>query len=97
MGIDVDAMLIYGVPYKDLPEDILDEVDEMLDNDDLDYASPYYDSDRDSWVVGVEVKAWKKGHYDLGYEISNIHHEEVPEILIRDDIELLMYVTPHVS
>jgi len=96
MSIDIEAKLIYGVKYKDLPEDILDEVDEMLDNDDLDYASPWYDSDRDYWIVGVEIPAKKKSHYDLGYQISNIH-EEVPEILIRDDIELLMYVTPHVS
>lgn len=96
MGIDIEAKLIYGLHYSDLPEDILEEVDEMLDDGELDSASPYYYSDKDDWIVGVEVKVKKKSHYDLGYEISNIY-EEVPEILIRDDIELLMYVTPHVS
>lgn len=96
MGIDIDAKLMYGCYYSDLPEEILEDVDEMLDDGDLDYASPWYDSDKDDWIVGVEVKVKKKSHYDLGYQVSNIH-EEVPEILIRDDIELLMYVTPHVS
>lgn len=88
MGIDISAKLIYGLPYSELPEEILDAVDEMLDNGDLDYASPYYDAPRDRWIVGVEITAWKKGHYDLGYEI--------PEILVSDDIDLSVYVTPHV-
>jgi len=96
MGIDVDAKLIYGLHYSDLPEDILEDVDEMLDDGTLDYASPFYDSGKEVWVVGVEIPVWEDGHYDLGYQVSNIH-EEVPEILIRDDIELLMYVTPHVT
>lgn len=95
MGLDISAKLIYGLPYSDLPEEILEEVDEMLDNGELDYASPYYDAPRDEWIVGVEITAWKKGHYDLGYEISQID-DEIPEILVSDDIDLSVYVTPHV-
>lgn len=93
MGIS--AKLIYGCNYSDLPEEILEEVNEMLDMGDLDYASPYYDSPREEWIVGVEIGAWKKGHYDLGYEISQID-DEIPEILVSDDIDLSVYVTPHV-
>ena len=52
MGIDISAKLIYGIPYADLPEEILEGVDEMLDNGELDYASPYYDAPRDGWIVG---------------------------------------------
>ena len=48
-----------------------------------------------SGLLGVEIRAWKKGHYDLGYEISQI--DEIPEILVSDDIDLSVYVTPHVS
>jgi len=96
MSIDTDAMLIYGLHYKDIPDEILEEVNEMLDNGELDYASPYYDSDRDYWIVGVKVPAWERGHYDLGYTISNID-DEVPEILRRDDVELMMYVSQHVT
>ena len=93
MGIS--AKLIYGCNYSDLPEEILEEVNEMLDNGELEYASPYYDSPREEWIVGVEIRAWKKGHYDLGYEISQID-DEIPEILVSDDIDLSVYVTPHV-
>ena len=95
MGIDIGAKLIYGLPYEDIPEEITEEVDEMLDDGSLDYASPYYDSPREEWIVGVEIRAWKKGHYDLGYEISQID-DEIPEILVSDDIDLSIYVTPHV-
>ena len=95
MGIDISAKLIYGLPYSDLPEEILDEVNDMLDVGDLDYASPYYDAPRDEWIVGVEIGAWNNCHYDLGYEISQIA-DEIPEILVSDDIDLSVYVTPRV-
>ena len=49
MGIDISAKLIYGLHYSDIPEDILEEVDEMIDNGELDYASPYYDAPRDEY------------------------------------------------
>ena len=52
MSIDISAKLLYGTPYSDLPEEILEEVDEMLDNGELDYASPYYDAPRSEWIVG---------------------------------------------
>ena len=96
MGIDISAKLIYGLPYSDLPEEILEEVNEMLDNGELDYASPYYDAPRDEWIVGVEISAWKMGQFDLGYKIYQID-DEIPEVLVGDDIDLSVYVTPHVS
>ena len=96
MGIDIEAKLIYGLPYSYLPEEIREEVNEMLDNGELDCASPYYDAPRDQWIVGVEIMAWRKDHYDLGYEISQID-DEIPEILVSDDLDLSVYVTPHVS
>lgn len=95
MGIDISAKLIYGLPYEDIPEEILDEVNEMLDNGELDYASPTYDAPQDEWIVGVEIPVWADQNSDLGHKISCIE-DEVPEILDRDDIELLVYVTPHV-
>ena len=30
MGVNIEAKLIYGTPYSDLPEEILEEVNEML-------------------------------------------------------------------
>ena len=85
MGIDISAKLLYGTPYSDLPEEILDEVNDMLDMGDLDYASPYYDAPRDEWIVGVEINA----------EIPEIS-AQIPEILVSDDIDLGFYVTPRV-
>ena len=96
MGIDISAKLIYGLNYSDLPEEILEEVDEMLDNGELEYASPYYDAPRDRWIVGVEIPAWADLNSDLGHRISYVE-DEVPDILDREDIEMLVYVTPHVS
>lgn len=96
MGIDISAKLLYGLPYDDIPEEILDEVNELLDNGELDYASPYYDAPRDRWIVGVEIDAWEKGYFDLGYEISRID-EEIPDVLVGDGIDLMVYVVPHVS
>lgn len=96
MSIDVNAKLIYGVRYKDLPEEILGEVDEMIDDETLDSASPWYDSERKYWIIGVEFSVSGRDPQNLAESILQID-EEVPEILIRDDIELLMYVTPDVS
>ena len=59
------AKLIYGCNYSDIPEEILDEVNEMLDNGELDYASPYYDAPRDEWIVGVEVDCWGRNHREF--------------------------------
>lgn len=95
MGIDVSAKLLYGTPYSDLPEEILDEVNDMLDHGGLDYAIPYYDAPRDEWIVGVEIGTYGTSHYDLGYEISQID-DEILDFLVSDGIDLSVYVTPHV-
>ena len=95
MGIDISAKLIYGLSYSALPEEILEDVNEMLDNGELGYASPYYDAPRDEWIIGVEIPAWADLNSDLGTIISYVE-DEVPDILDREDIEMLVYATPHV-
>lgn len=94
MGIDISAKLIYGLPYEDIPEEILDEVNEMLDNGELDYASPYYDAPRGDWIVGLDFPCWSKGLVDLLIEADNMKWD-VPKII--RDFDLGFYVTPHVS
>lgn len=96
MGIDISAKLIYGLPYSDIPEEILDEVDEMLDNGDLDYASPYYDAPRGDWIVGVEVHCNGKQIWDLKNHLEDDVYHHIPQILRDYDLELGLYVTPHV-
>lgn len=94
MGTSISARLLYGCYYADLPEEILDEVNEMLDDGYIDYASPYYDSPRDEWIVGVEVscdgvtsREFEKARDDADWG--------VPEIL--SELELKYYVSAHVT
>ena len=59
MGMSIDSKLLYGLRYKDLvdklSEDQIEELQEALDYGEVDYASPYYDSLRDRWIVGYEI------------------------------------------
>ena len=93
MSIDISAMLLYGLPYSDLPEEILEEVDEMLDEGELEYASPYYDAPRDDWIVGVEISAYGKSYVDLINEITSPF--DFP--LVMQGLDLKFYVSAHVS
>ena len=93
MGIDISAKLIYGLPYSDLPGEILDEVNAMLDDDQLDYASPYYDAPRDEWIVGVEVDCWGMNHREFE-KSRDASERDIPEIM--SELDLKLYVTSHV-
>lgn len=62
MGIWTSAKLLVGVSWKEI-EPFLESKAEYEDEDlveileglDLDYASPCYDSDREDWLVGIRV------------------------------------------
>ena len=95
MGIDIGAKLIYGVPYSDLPEETLEEVDEMLDDGTLEYASPYYDASRDEWIVGVGIACYGHEPEDIENLMGNIKLQELPQSMRL--LDLRVYVTPHVS
>lgn len=95
MGIQTSAKLLYGLPYADLPEEILDEVNEMLDNGEIDYASPTYDAPRDEWIVGVEVSCEGLDAEGIGYSVTDAE-SELPSI-IKDNCECGTYVSAHVS
>ena len=94
MGIDISAKLIYGLNYSDLPEEILEEVNEMLDMGDLDYAIPYYDAPRDEWIVGVDVGCYGCNHREFEKARDSLEWD-IPEVI--SDLELKFYATPHVS
>lgn len=53
MGMEISAKLIYGLTYGEFEDK--DKINELIDDDDLEYASPYYYADRDEWIVGVRV------------------------------------------
>lgn len=54
MGIDTGAVIIVGLPYDQFNM-AQDELDELIDNGDIDSASPYFDADRDDCVYGIRV------------------------------------------
>lgn len=90
MSIDIDAMLIYGVHYSEIPDDLIDEVDKLLDNGELDYASPYYDSPRSEWIVGLSCDVNGNEYIDLPNRYMGI-----PEEIVGLDFKF--YVSPHVT
>ena len=94
MSVDITAALIYGLRYKDLPEEILEEVDELLDSGELDYASPWYDSPRHEWIVGVEVDIWGDT-LDSAERELHVAAGRVPDIL--EGLALGFFVSPDVS
>ena len=96
MGIDIEAKLLYGVPYSDLPEEILEEVDEMLDNGELEYAIPYYDAPRDEWTVGVGIEGYVVDIVELNNHMEADVYRKIPECFGDYDLVLGLYVTPHV-
>lgn len=61
MGMSISAKLIYGMKYSDLlkidclSEEQIEKLDEDLDDGTIEYASPYYDSEREAWFVGIEL------------------------------------------
>lgn len=73
MGISMSAKLIFGVPYEELAE--LENIDEMLDDGVLDYASPYYDSPRTEWVVGIELSKEYAGEAEVVEAIREARKE----------------------
>lgn len=95
MGIQVGAKLIYGIKYKDLAEEDLEEVDALLDSGVLDYASPFYDAPRGDWIIGCEVFVYDQTEDGLKYLISDCS-DDVHEILYNN-YTLGFYVTPHVT
>lgn len=60
MGTDISSKLLYGMNYNDLVKNLTEDQVELLDEDleygDIEYASPYYDSSREQWFVGVEIE-----------------------------------------
>lgn len=96
MGMDISAKLLYGCKYSELPEEILDEVDAMLDSDELEYASPTYDAPRDEWVIGSVVNI-NGATWTTASKAVDLAYEEIPDIIYREGVELRLIVSPDVT
>ena len=60
MGIDIDAKMIVGVKYSDLPAELkklsTDDLYNFLEDNELEYASLWYDAEIKSWIIGRTVE-----------------------------------------
>lgn len=53
MSVEYAAHLIVGLPYSEVVN--VEGIDNMIDDGDIGYSSPYYDAPREDWIVGVRV------------------------------------------
>lgn len=106
MGISIDAKLIYGWKYKDAIE-IFDEdiLNELIDDGDLDYTSPFYDSGYDRGYVGVDASRLQGVtlYHDFEGMLNDIDNElrdiisEHFKIALTFENHPALYFGPHVT
>lgn len=89
MGIDYSGMMIVGVDYDELPEEVLAEIEEKFDGDvyefkehyGLDNASLWYDSGTDGMIIGKQVEDVFKEDLDKWVKKLKKTFDEVESIL----------------
>lgn len=100
MGIDISSATIVGLPYdqfieqyqKNYTDDAQELIDQLLDDGELDYASPYYDSDRDNWVIGYASSDWNISVEEFTKELT-----ETKDRFVKDfGFEPKVFVSAHV-
>ena len=96
MGIDISAKLIYGLRYSDVPEDIIEQIDEELDDGSLDYASLYYDAPVEDWIIGVEIYAHGASRKGVTIQPENAENNFPSYIRNHSEVVLGCFVVPHV-
>lgn len=99
MGMSISAKLIYGLEFSDVPEDLLEEVEEALDIGELDYASPYYDAPRSMWIIGVSLSVnGRPAHEIHDVILDSLWGEDIPECFKEMNCRglLALHVSPHV-
>lgn len=95
MCMSIEAKMIYGLDYSDVPEEMKADIDEMLDYGDLDYASPWYDAPRYEWVIGAEVNVNGMTPEQAKQTLDDTW-EEIPQIL-KNCGAIWLNVSAHVS
>lgn len=97
MGTRISSKLIYGIPYDEIPDEFIEKIDQLLDQGELDYTSPWYDSPRSRWIVGIEVPCIGLCREEL---ISNVNSAtEYLELFEFGPLELdfKLFVDAHVT
>ena len=60
MSVDTSAVLIFGLHYDLIPKDA-PYLSGDLEDYELQYVSPYYDSSRSDWVYGIRLCGVEEG------------------------------------
>lgn len=100
MSIDISSATIVGLPYdqfieqyqKNYTEDAQELVDRLLDDGELDYASPWYDSSRDNWVIGYTSSDWNISVEEFTKELT----ETKDRFIEHFGFEPKVFVSAHV-
>lgn len=97
MGISTNAFLIMGLKYTDIPLSQRDFIDEMIDTGDLDGASPWYDSDRCDWIVGVIVQDSDRNR-EIDVTTLNLKIDNAREVFFTlTCLEGKLFMSPNVT
>lgn len=96
MSISTTAYLMFGAPYELWQKHIdSEDLNDLLYDDELEYASPWYDSERGYWFVGFIVCHQGRKFEENSNQIREIRdniRKICPNIL--DECYLTVY--PHV-
>lgn len=97
MGISKNCGLMVGLPYKEM-QDLFtkagrDNLDELIDYDELDIGSIYYDSDREDNIVGKWLTT-TSGSIEISPKIEYAALK-IYETLVEDfpNVEFKLYLT----
>lgn len=88
MGMDISSATIVGLPYDEFieqyqkiaeVEDAQEVIDQMLDDGELDYASPDCYSGRYNWVIGYASSDWNISVEEFTKELT-----ETKDCFVKD-------------
>lgn len=97
MSIYYDCGIMVGLSYVTAVSRFTEEdIDRLLDDGEIASASPYYDSDRKEWTIGL----WVQDVNPIDAKVLDTKVEKIKEQLrelIGDDVEYKVYLTMNVT
>lgn len=97
MSINYDCGIMVGLSYSDAITRFSEEdIDRLLDDGELSSASPFYDSDRKEWTIGL----WVQDVNPIDVKTFDTEVEKIKDQLrelIGDDVEFEVYCTLNVT
>lgn len=93
MGVDTSAVLIVGRPYEDFDAETLGQ---LIDDDDIQSASPHYDADRKYCIFGIVVAEADNEGVELKEPFENDVLKAKAEFAKLTGLEGKLYLSPNV-